>query len=127
MSPEQARGEIVDYRSAIFSFSAILHEVITGRRAFRRETIAETMTAILKEEPEELIQSTSNISPSLDRIVRRCLEKKPDRRFQSTSDLGFALEALSSSISSGTSRSEASQSLEISTNTKSRGWRDRSW
>lgn len=72
MSPEQVRGHIVDYRSDIFSFGAILHEMITGRRAFRRETIAETMTAILKEEPEELTQSSSNISPSLD--------ARPDRQ-----------------------------------------------
>src|SRR5678815_679923 len=100
MSPEQVRGQVTDHRSDIFSFGAILHEMITGRRAFRRETMAETMSAILKEEPEELIQSNPNLSPALDRIVRRCLEKKPERRFQSTSDLGFALESLSAPSSS---------------------------
>jgi len=100
MSPEQVRGQLVDYRSDIFSFGTILHEMITGRRAFRRETMAETMSAILKEEPEELTQSNPNVSPALDRIVRRCLEKKPERRFQSTSDLGFALESLSASTGS---------------------------
>ena len=100
MSPEQVRGQVTDHRSDIFSFGAVLHEMITGRRAFRRETMAETMSAILKEEPEELTQSNPNVSPALDRIVRRCLEKKPDRRFQSTSDLGFALESLSAPSSS---------------------------
>jgi len=102
MSPEQVRGQLTDHRSDIFSFGAILHEMISGRRAFRRETMAETMSAILKEEPDDLTESIPNISPSLERIVRRCLEKKAERRFQSTSDLGFALEALSNTSSSGT-------------------------
>jgi serine/threonine protein kinase/Tol biopolymer transport system component len=95
MSPEQVRGEKSDHRSDIFSFGAILHEMLTGRRAFKRETMAETMTAILKEEPAELSASNPNINPALERIVNRCLEKKPERRFQSTADLGFALDALS--------------------------------
>lgn len=106
MSPEQVRGQITDHRSDIFSFGSILHEMITGRRAFRRETMAGTMSAILKEAPEELTESTPNINPSLERIVRRCLEKKPERRFQSTSDLGFALEALSTSSSSAATRTQ---------------------
>src|SRR5262249_23714074 len=100
MSPEQVRGEKTDHRSDIFSFGAILHEMLTGRRAFKRETMAETMTAILKEEPEVLSTSNPNISPALERIVNRCLEKKPERRFQSTADLGFALESLSASRTS---------------------------
>src|SRR6266446_2267072 len=100
MSPEQVRGQTADHRSDIFSFGAILHEMITGRRAFRRETMAETMTAILKEEPEELDETNPNISPSLVRIVSRCLEKKPERRFHSAHDLGFALESLSAPTSS---------------------------
>jgi serine/threonine protein kinase len=95
MSPEQVRGERADHRSDIFSFGAILHEMLTGRRAFKRETMAETMTAILKEEPVELSASLPGINPSLERIVQRCLEKKPERRFQSTQDLDFALESLS--------------------------------
>jgi len=107
MSPEQVRGQPADHRSDIFSFGAILHEMITGRRAFRRETMAETMSAILKEEPEELTQSNPNVSPALDRIVRRCLEKKPEQRFQSTSDLGFALESLSAASGSSTSTATA--------------------
>jgi serine/threonine protein kinase len=95
MSPEQVRGERADHRSDIFSFGAILHEMLTGRRAFKRETMAETMTAILKEEPVDLSASLPGINPSLERIVQRCLEKKPERRFQSTQDLDFALESLS--------------------------------
>jgi eukaryotic-like serine/threonine-protein kinase len=103
MSPEQVRGEPTDHRSDIFSFGAILHEMLTGRRAFSRETVAETMTAILKEEPEDLTESQPNVNVSLAKIVQRCLEKRPERRFQSTQDLGFALDALSSpSTSSGT-------------------------
>ncbi len=107
MSPEQIRGQAVDYRSDIFSFGTILHEMITGKRAFQEETMAETMTAIIKQEPEELTVSKPDISPAMERIVRRCLEKKPERRFQSTSDLGFALESLSATTSSSrTSLSE---------------------
>src|SRR6266404_1782302 len=100
MSPEQVRGEKANHRSDIFSFGVILHEMITGRRAFRRETMAETMTAILKEEPEELSASNPKINPSLERIVNHCLDKKPERRFHSAHDLGFALESLSAPTSS---------------------------
>ncbi len=103
MSPEQVRGEKLDHRSDIFSFGAILHEMITGRRAFRLDTMAETMTAILREEPEELSASNPNINPALERIVNRCLEKKPERRFHSAHDLGFALESLSAQSSSASS------------------------
>src|SRR5262245_13274226 len=95
MSPEQVRGQTADHRSDIFSFGAILHEMISGCRAFKRETMAETMTAILKEEPEELSVSNPNINASLERIVNRCLEKKPERRFKSTADLGFTIDAYS--------------------------------
>jgi eukaryotic-like serine/threonine-protein kinase len=95
MSPEQVRGQDADHRSDIFSFGSILYEMLSGQRAFRRETMAETMTAILKEDPPELSETSTNIAPSLERIVRRCLEKKPERRFQTASDLGFAIESLS--------------------------------
>ena len=95
MSPEQVRGQDADHRSDIFSFGSILYEMLSGQRAFRRETMAETMTAILKEDPPELSETNTNISPSLERIVRRCLQKKPERRFQTASDLGFAIESLS--------------------------------
>ena len=95
MSPEQVRGEAVDHRSDLFSFGLILFEMLSGERAFKRETMAETMTAILNDEPPELSETNAKVSPQLEKIVRRCLEKRPERRFQSASDLGFALETLS--------------------------------
>ena len=100
MSPEQVRGIAVDHRSDIFVFGAILFEMLSGQRAFRRDTSAETMTAILKEDPPELTEMNRSISPALDRIVRHCLEKNPDQRFQSARDLAFDLEALSPTSSS---------------------------
>ena len=95
MSPEQVRGQAVDHGSDIFSFGAVLYEMLTGQRAFRRETMAETMTAILKEEPPELSETNTKINPAVEKIVRRCLQKKPEQRFHSAHDLAFALEALS--------------------------------
>jgi serine/threonine-protein kinase len=94
MSPEQVRGEEVDHRSDIFSFGVILFEMLSSKRVFQRETMAETMTAILKDDAPELGETNTKISPQLERLVRRCLEKKPERRFQSASDLTFALETL---------------------------------
>ncbi|MBK6751037.1 MAG: protein kinase [Acidobacteria bacterium] len=112
MSPEQVRGQTTDHRSDIFSFGLILHEMITGRRAFQRDSMAETMAAILKEEPAELTVSNPSINPGLERIVHRCLEKNPERRFQSTSDLGFAIEALTvSSTASGTNLTQAARAI----------------
>jgi eukaryotic-like serine/threonine-protein kinase len=95
MSPEQVRGETIDHRTDIFAFGSVLYEMLSGRRAFRRDTAAETMTAILKEEPPDLATDSGAVSPVLDRIVRRCLEKQPEQRFQSARDLAFALGALS--------------------------------
>src|SRR5262249_24805177 len=97
MSPEQVRCEDVDHRSDLFSFGLILYEMLTGQQAFHYESMAETMAAILKEEPSglaELSESNNQISPQLERIVQHCLEKNPERRFQSARDLSFALEAL---------------------------------
>jgi Tol biopolymer transport system component len=94
MSPEQVRGEPTDSRSDIFSFGAVLYEMLTGKRAFKRETSAETMTAILREEPPAMNDAVSQGPPELQRILTRCLEKNVARRFQSTSDLAFAIEAL---------------------------------
>lgn len=93
MAPEQVRGATVDSRTDIFAYGAVLYEMISGRRAFRRDTAAETMTAILKEDPPEFDDLAHPVSPGLERIIRRCLEKKPEQRFQSAKDLGFALEA----------------------------------
>lgn len=97
MAPEQVRGDAVDARTDIFAFGAVLFEMLSGTRAFRRDTTAETMTAVLKEDPPELSDPGRAISPALDRIVRRCLEKSPEQRFQSAKDLSFALGALSGS------------------------------
>jgi len=94
MSPEQVRGESVDHRTDIFSFGAVLYELVSGRRAFKRDTAAETMTAILKDDPPELAGAGTPIPPGLERIVRRALEKSPGERFQSAKDLGFALDAV---------------------------------
>jgi serine/threonine protein kinase/Tol biopolymer transport system component len=104
MAPEQVRGEPADPRTDIFAFGAVLYEMLSGQRAFRRETPAETMTAVLREDPPELTDSPHPISPALDRIVRRCLEKNPEQRFQSAKDLSFALSALSGTDSSGVAR-----------------------
>ena len=95
MSPEQVRGATVDQRSDIFSFGAILYEMLSGKRAFKRDTAAETMTAILKDTPPDLVESGLNISPALDRLVHRCLEKQPSQRFQSASDVAFSVETIS--------------------------------
>jgi eukaryotic-like serine/threonine-protein kinase len=97
MSPEQVRGQNVDHRSDIFAFGAILYEMLTGRRAFAKSTSAETMTAILNDEPPSVSRVSVAMPPGLQRVVHRCLEKSPEQRFQSASDLAFALEALSDS------------------------------
>jgi serine/threonine protein kinase/Tol biopolymer transport system component len=91
MSPEQVRGQEADARSDVFALGAIIYEMLSGRRAFRRDTPVETMNAILSEDPPE----ATDANPALTRLVRRCLEKRPEERFQSARDLAFALEALS--------------------------------
>src|SRR5262245_18661866 len=95
MSPEQVRGKPADRRSDIFSFGAILYEMLSGQRAFRGETAADTITAILTKEPPDLSQTNRDLPPGLERIVRHCLEKNPEERFESARDLAFDLEALS--------------------------------
>jgi Tol biopolymer transport system component len=111
MAPEQVRGSGVDSRTDIFAFGAVLYEMISGQRAFSRDSAAETMTAILKEDPPELNEMEHPVSPGLERIVRRCLEKQPEQRFQSAKDLAFALEALSGT----TSRTAANAAIAGST------------
>ncbi len=96
MAPEQVRGEPADARSDIFALGCLLYEMLTGRRAFKRATTAETMTAVLKDPVPELDLSGPGISSELDRIVGRCLEKSPGERFQSASDLAFSLRELAS-------------------------------
>jgi eukaryotic-like serine/threonine-protein kinase len=95
MSPEQVRGDTADHRSDIFSFGSILYEMLYGQRAFKRNTGAETMTAILNEEPSESSSMNLPVTPALGRIVRHCMEKQPGQRFQSAHDIAFALESAS--------------------------------
>ena len=95
MSPEQVRGDETDHRSDIFSFGTVLYEMLSGQQAFQRKSAAETMSAILKEEPSELTQTNPNIPSVLEHIARRCLEKGREQRFQSASDLAFALQEVS--------------------------------
>ncbi len=94
MSPEQVRGQDVDHRSDIFSLGVILYEMISGRRAFQRESQPETMTAILREDPEDLATLADSVPPGLIRIVDHCLEKNPEQRFQSARDLAFHLQQM---------------------------------
>ena len=101
MSPEQVRGRPVDHRSDIFSLGAILYEMLSGKRAFARDSSVETLNAILKEDPPELAGSGRPLPPALDRIVRHCLEKSPDERFASARDLAFDLQSLSDVSASG--------------------------
>jgi eukaryotic-like serine/threonine-protein kinase len=97
MSPEQLKGKHVDHRSDIFSFGAILYEMLSGKRAFRGDSMAETMSAILREDPPDLSETNKTVSPALERVVRHCLEKNPAERFHSARDLAFAIESLSGS------------------------------
>jgi hypothetical protein len=88
------RGKEADARSDLFGFGTVLYEMISGQHAFKGDSPAETLSAILKEEPPELTATNVNAPPALDRIVRHCLEKNPAERFQSAHDLAFNLEAL---------------------------------
>src|SRR6266481_2385482 len=94
MSPEQVRSKPADSRSDIFALGAILYEMLSGKRAFHGDSSADTMSAILKEDPPELAETNRNVSPALERIVRHCVEKNPSERFQSVRDVAFNLEAL---------------------------------
>ena len=101
MSPEQVRAEKVDARSDIFSFGSMLYEMLTGQRAFAAATGVETMHAILKSDPPEFEGELGKLPPALATIVRRCLEKQPEQRFQSAADLAFALRAISGASITG--------------------------
>lgn len=95
MAPEQVRGQTADHRADIFAFGAILYEMLTGKRAFQKPTSPETMTAILNEDPQGISQLAADTPPALQRVVHRCLEKNAEQRFQSASDLAFALDTFS--------------------------------
>jgi serine/threonine protein kinase len=124
MSPEQVRGQMTDHRSDIFSFGVILFEMLTGKRAFHRDSVIEVMHAILKDDVPDLDSDEARITPALDKVMRRCLEKKPEHRFHSTHDLGFALEAIAApTSSSGTGLTTAtSPPAIIDTPKTSRRW-----
>jgi Tol biopolymer transport system component len=109
MSPEQVRGQQADHRADIFALGTVLYEMLSGRRAFRRDTTIDTMTAILKEDPPDLPVADGRIPPGLARIVDRCLDKNPAGRFHSAEDLAFALDSLSSA--SGDARTIAINAL----------------
>ncbi|MDQ6892576.1 MAG: protein kinase [Acidobacteriota bacterium] len=107
MSPEQVKGFPVDHRSDIFAFGTILYELLSGKKAFKRDTNAETMAAIMRDEPPELSESGRNISAALDRIVKHCLEKNREHRFQSARDIAFNLSEQSSPAATSGSRDTA--------------------
>jgi len=107
MSPEQVRGKSTDARSDIFSFGAILYEMLSGKRAFHGDSAADTMSAILREDPPDLSVTNQSISPGLERVVRHCLEKNPERRFQSARDLAFNLGELSGASGTAIGAGEA--------------------
>jgi Tol biopolymer transport system component len=120
MSPEQVRGKAADRRTDIFAFGAILYEMLSGQRAFRGDTAADTITAILTKEPTDLSTTNKEIHPGLDRIVRHCLEKNPEERFESARDVAFDLEALST-VSTPTGVLPASVAAQAVAG-KRRGW-----
>lgn len=120
MAPEQVRGRAVDHRADIFSFGAVLYEMLSGRRAFHGDSAIETLNAILKEEPAELTASNLQIAPALERVVWHCLEKSAERRFQSATDVVFALESLSGVTSHATQAALRSESLASSSSSWTR-------
>jgi len=109
MSPEQVRGKEIDHRSDIFSYGAVLYEMLSGRRAFSGESPADTMSAVLKEDPPRLAGKTHDLTSVLESIIKRCLEKRREDRFQSTRDVLFALE----SVSAGDIEFQLSDTIEI--------------
>ena len=101
MSPEQAEGKRVDHRSDIFAFGTLLYEMLTGRRAFAGDSAVSTLAAILRSEPEDLTRRLPDLPRELDRVVRRCLEKMPERRWQSMADVRVILDYLKQDLQSG--------------------------
>src|SRR6185503_15453100 len=94
MSPEQAEGKPVDARSDIFSFGAVLYEMVTGQRAFRGESRASTLAAVVERDPPSAGTITKDVAPDLERLIARCLRKDVHRRSQSMADVKLALDEL---------------------------------
>lgn len=101
MSPEQVRGDSSDHRTDIFAFGAVLYEMLAGKRAFQKPTATETMTAILRQDPPNILDLVPNLPLGLQRILQRCLEKEPEQRFHSADDLAFVLDSVADSSVSG--------------------------
>jgi serine/threonine protein kinase/Tol biopolymer transport system component len=120
MAPEQVRGGAVDARTDLFALGAVLYEMLTGARAFQRETQAETLTAVLREDPTEISRFRADLPPALDRIVQHALEKNPAERFQTARDVIFALTALSGSSSATSVESAPTASSAPATHAGSR-------
>lgn len=114
MAPEQVRGGPVDARTDLFALGAVLYEMVSGSRAFQRETAAESLTAILREDVPEIARTRADVPPAVDRIVQHALEKNPNERFQTARDIGFALSSLSGS-SSGSPASAIAAARESAT------------
>jgi len=113
MSPEQVRAQPVDHRSDVFSFGAVLYEMLSGKRAFRGASAVETMNAILKEDPPPLTETNRQLPPGLERIVSHCLEKSPEERFQSARDIAFDLEQVSGSSTTTVAALSGSRALRL--------------
>ena len=126
MSPEQLRGKPVDQRTDIFSFGTVLYEMLSGQKAFQKDSTADTISAILREDPPELSVTNKNIDPGLERVVHRCLEKNREQRFHSASDLAFALESLSGSQSRVDSSSFNTSAFDVPP-TRRRVWNQLGW
>ena len=101
MSPEQAEGKPVDARTDIFSFGCVLYEMVTGQRAFQRDSAIATLSAILHEEPKPVSQLSERLPPEVERVIARCLRKDPERRWQSMADVKVALQDLKDELDSG--------------------------
>jgi len=101
MAPEQAEGKTIDARSDVFSFGAVLYEMVTGQRAFHGDSPLSTLTAILREEPKPISGTNAGLPSELQRIIVRCLRKDPARRWQSMADVTLALRELNEELDSG--------------------------
>ena len=111
MSPEQVRGEALDARSDIFSFGCVLYESLSGKRPFARPSMAETMAAILKDEAPSLVGTGGDLTREWNELIKRCLEKDPNQRFQSTDELASTLKAMSASAGGGIPASSVSRGI----------------